>query len=109
MQVYDTANQLAREIKESKEYKNYKEIKTKLLENPDMKEKLNKFEKTRYDVQRKQLNGEEIGEASKELENIYMELYKDTDMQKYFKAETDFNILITDVNKIIAEAIEDLL
>ena len=109
MQVYDTANQLAREIKESKEYKNYKEIKTRLLQNPEKKEKLNQFEKTRYEVQYKQLNGEKITEESQELEKLYMDLYKDLDMQEYFKAETNFNILITDVNKIIAEAIEDIL
>ena len=109
MQVYDTANQLANEIKQSKEYKTYKEIKTKLLENPEKKEQLKKFEEKRYNVQCKQLNGGDIKEESKELENIYMDLYKDKEMQEYFKAETEFNILITDVNKIIAESIEDLL
>ena len=109
MQVYDTANQLANEIKHSREYKSYKEIKTKLLEKPEKKEQLQKFEEKRYNVQRKQLNGEDIKEESKELEKIYMDLYKDKEMQEYFKAETEFNILITDVNKIIAESIEDLL
>lgn len=38
--VYDTANRLAYEIKESKEYKDYKLARQKINENPELKEKI---------------------------------------------------------------------
>ena len=34
---------------------------------------------------------------------------KDEEIKKYFDAEIQFNVMIADVNKIIAEAIKDVL
>ena len=42
--VYDTANKLAYEIKESKEYKDYKLARKKINENPELKAKIDEFE-----------------------------------------------------------------
>ena len=51
MNVYDTANKLAQEIRSSEEYKQYKATKEKINSNPEMKKKIEDFEKLRYDVQ----------------------------------------------------------
>ena len=51
MQVYDTANKLASEIKQSEEYINYKMAKQAINLNFDLKKKLDEFEKARYDEQ----------------------------------------------------------
>ena len=51
MQVYDTANRLASEIKESEEYVNFKMAKQAINLNIDLKKKLDEFEKARYDQQ----------------------------------------------------------
>ena len=40
MNIYDTANRLAKEMKESEEYKNYKKLKDSIESNPDKKAKL---------------------------------------------------------------------
>ena len=40
MNVYDTANKLAFEMKNSNEYKEYKEAKEKIMQNPEMKSKI---------------------------------------------------------------------
>ena len=45
MNVYDTANKLASEIKNSEEYKQYKEAKQKIDNNPHLKQKIDEFEK----------------------------------------------------------------
>ena len=45
MNVYDTANRLAYEIKESKEYKLFEEAKQKISQNPELKSKIDEFEK----------------------------------------------------------------
>lgn len=51
MQVYDAANRLAREIKNSKEYIAYKKLKDDIYQNSEKKQKVEEFEKLRYDVQ----------------------------------------------------------
>ena len=80
MNVYDTANKLAQEIKESQEYKEYKSMKDEIMTNPELKSKIEEFEKLRYDIQLMQYSGEQ-----------------------------KFNVMIVDVNKIIAEAIKGVL
>ena len=40
---------------------------------------------------------------------MYRELIEIDDAKKFFDAETKFNILIADVNKIIGEAIRDVI
>ena len=44
-----------------------------------------------------------------DMQNLYAELIQDETMKKYFDAELKFNVLLTDVNKIIAEAVQDLV
>jgi len=51
MNVYDTANKLAYEIKNSNEYKEYKQAKNKIMQDPEMKSKIEELEKIRYDAQ----------------------------------------------------------
>jgi len=51
MNIYDTANRLAQEIKQSEEYMNYKMAKQALNLNTSLKEKMVDFDKLRYEVQ----------------------------------------------------------
>lgn len=51
MYVYDEANNLAKAIQESKEYKEYKKVKEEMEAIPEMKTKIEEFEKIRYEVQ----------------------------------------------------------
>lgn len=110
MNVYDTANRLAYEIQESEEYKEYKKLKNEIMSNPDSKNKIEEFEKLRYDVQLMQYTGENKDEEkTKKLEEMYAMLVQDKQIKNYFDLEVKFNIMIADVNKIIAEAIRDVL
>ena len=110
MNVYDTANRLAYEIQESDEYKTYKKLKDEVMSNPDLKNKIEEFEKLRYDVQIMQYAGENKDEEkTKKLENMYALLVQDEQIKNYFDLEVKFNVMIADVNKIIAEAIRDVL
>ena len=58
MNVYDTANRLAKEIQESEEYKSYKKLKDEIMSNPESKKKIEEFEGLRYEVQLMQYTGE---------------------------------------------------
>ena len=110
MQVYDTANRLASEIKESEEYVNFKMAKQAINLNLDLKKKLDEFEKARYDQQVEMLQtGKQDEEKIKKVQEIYTELIEQDEAKKYFDAELKFNVLIGDVNRIIAESVKDLI
>jgi len=110
MNVYDTANKLASEIRNSQEYLDYKNIKEELNQNPEIKKKLEEFEKARYEVQLESIKGEEQEKAKlEETQKIYIELVQNDLAKKYFETELKFNVLLADVNKIIAESVQDVL
>ena len=110
MNVYDTANKLAKEIRESEEYKSYKKLKDEIMSNPTLKKKIEEFEQLRYEVQLTQYTGENRDEEkTKKLEEMYAMLVQDEQIKNYFDLEVKFNVMIADVNKIIAEAIRDVV
>ncbi len=110
MNVYDTANRLAAEIKQSEEYVNYKMAKQALSLNPDLKKKIGEFEVARYEAQLTQMQtGKEDVEKTNKMKELYAELIQIEDAKKYFDAEMKFNIILADVNKIIGEAVRDVI
>ena len=110
MNVYDTANRLAQEIKQSEEYNNYKMAKETLNINSELKNKITEFEKKRYETQLEAMQVyKRQQEKLKEMQDLYAELIHNDIAQKYFDAEMKFNVIIADVNKIIGEAIQDVL
>lgn len=110
MNIYDTANRLAQEIKQSEEYVNYKMAKQSLNLNKDLKEKMAEFEKMRYEVQIQVMQtGKQDEEKYKKMQEAYAELVQIDEAKKFFEAETKFNIVIADINKIIGEAIKDVM
>ena len=40
---------------------------------------------------------------------LRLTFWRKSTMKKYFDAELKFNVLLTDVNKIIADAVQDLI
>ena len=110
MNVYDTANQLAQEIKQSEEYVTYKTAKEAINLNFELKQKIDEFEKARYEAQIVALQtGKDDEEKMKKVQALYGELIQNQEASRYFDAEMKFNLLITDVNRIIGEAIQSVL
>ena len=96
MNVYDTANRLAAEIKQSEEYVNYKMAREALALNPDLKKKIGEFEVARYDAQLTQMQtGKEDEEKTNKMKELYAELIQIEEAKKYFDAEMKFNILLS--------------
>ena len=110
MYVYDEANNLAKAIQESKEYKEYKKVKEEMQAIPEMKTKIEEFEKIRYEVQVISFQGDKQDEEKmKKLQEMYAILIGEKEIKEYFDLEVKFNVMIADVNKIIAEAVQDVL
>ena len=110
MNVYDTANKLAAEIRTSEEYTKFKEAKKELESNSQLKAKVDEFEKTRYDVQVLAMQGKEVEEEkNRKLQEMYTILIQNKEIKEYFDLEVKFNVMLADVNKIIAESVKDVL
>ena len=110
MYVYDEANNLAKAIQESKEYKEYKKAKEELESIPEMKTKVEEFEKIRYEAQVLAFQGKnEDEEKMKKLQEMYDILMHEPKIKEYFDIEVRFNIMLADVNKIISESVKDLI
>lgn len=110
MNVYDTANKLAGEIKTSEEYTKYKNAKQNLNSNAELKAKVEEFEKVRYEVQILAMQGKVVEEEkNKKLQEMYSILIQNKEIKEYFDLEVKFNVMLADINKIIAESVQDVL
>lgn len=110
MEVYDRCHELAKAIKNSREYIEFKEIKRIVSDELHLKDKVDEFEKIRYEEQVLALQGEAQNEEKmQKLQELYTILIKEPQVKEYFDKEVKFNLLIADVNKIIGEAIKDVL
>lgn len=110
MQVYDTVNRLAQEIKDSEEYVNFKMAKQTINLNENLKKKIDEFEMARYEQQMSTMQTGKIDEEKiKKVQDLYRELIENIEAKKYFDAELKFNVMLGDVNKIISEAVRDLI
>ena len=110
MNVYDTVNKLAQEIKGSEEFNNYKKYKELVKTNVELSEQIKKFETLRYEIQISAMQGLEVNkDKEKELQDMYIELLAKENVKEYFDAEFKFNILLADVNKIIGDAVKEIL
>ena len=110
MNVYDTVNKLAQEIKESNEFVNYRKYKELIKSNTEIDEKIKNFQTLRYEIQIAAMQGLEVEkEKEKELQEIYTDLLTKESVKEYFDAEFKFNILLADVNKIIGDAVKEVI
>ena len=114
MEVYDTANKLAEEIKNSKQYKLLKQSKEALFNNEEKRKMIEEFEALKQEVQimeSKRENNQEINEEDKKIKlaKLYNVLIENKDIKEYFDYEIAFNKMIYDVNKIIGQAINDIM
>lgn len=110
MRLYNTANRLAQEIKESEEYVTYKTAKEAIELNYELKKQVEEFEKARYEAQIVAIQtGKQDEEKLKHVQELYGQLIQNQEASMYFDAEMKFNVMISDVNKIIGEAIQSLI
>ena len=110
MNVYDTANKLAQEIKLSEEFLTYQMAKQAINLNFELKQKIDEFEKARYEAQIVALQtGKDDENKMKHVQALYGELIQNEEASRYFDAEMKFNLLIADVNRIIGEAVQSLI
>ncbi len=104
--VYDAAHGLAKAIKESEEYKQYNEIKQVVSGNEDLTAMLNDFQAKQFEIQTKQMMGEEIGqEMLEQIQTLYGIMMQNPTAAQYLQSEIRFSLMMNDIYKILGEVI----
>ena len=94
----------------SEEYVNYKMARETIKLNSNLSKEIEEFDKLRYETQLEVMQtGKNNPEKLQKVQEKYAELIEQIDAKNYFEAETRFNVLVADINKIIGEAIKDVM
>lgn len=107
MNIHDYAHQLARALKNSDEFRQYKRLQGEVQKSPQLKQMIDDFHKRQIELQAAQLSGQTM-DASKteQLQKLYEIMAKDPLAAEFLHSEMRFSQLISDVYKIIGEAVD---
>lgn len=110
MSVYETAQQLAQQIKESEEYRTFMVAKEVVRSDEGQKKIMRDFQIKQFEIQQAQLFQLEIPEEKQQdLERLYSLLSLNPAAREYLEAEFRVSRMINDVQRIIGDAIVDIL
>jgi len=104
---YDKAHELARSIKESEAYQCYAAAQKQLEQNPEAKERIRQFRTLQIEVNQAQILGQALpNDKVTQLSVEYAKLNQEESIAEFFKAESMFIQMFTDVQQIIQKSIE---
>lgn len=110
MTVYDSANELATQLRMSHEYKLLKEAKTKLEADKDGKKMVDEFLKLGQEVEILRYQKEEIPkEKQDKLDSLLRTLSLNNDAMGYLNAFQRFQLMFQDVSKTITDVVKDVM
>jgi cell fate (sporulation/competence/biofilm development) regulator YlbF (YheA/YmcA/DUF963 family) len=110
MNPYDKVHELVRELKESNEAKEYMNLKEELYKDENNKNMIKDFRDKQMEVQSLLMQGQEA-EADKmeKLQSLYQILVANPTVKDFFDKEVKFDVLVSDIYKIIGEGLKDIL
>jgi cell fate (sporulation/competence/biofilm development) regulator YlbF (YheA/YmcA/DUF963 family) len=107
--IYDSAYDLEKAIRESDEFKGLKEAYDKVMEDESAKKMFENFRDTQLQLQEKQMQGQELTEEEVEKAKSVVELVQQhPDISSLMEQEQRLNVLINDVSRIITKPLEEL-
>ena len=110
MNFYDNINNLVSSFKQTDEYIEYKRLKESLKSNTEIYNMLKDFKDKQNEVQIAFLNGQDVTKEKKEeMENLYSIVIQNEDCRKIRECEMKINIILSDLQKSMGEAIEELV
>lgn len=107
MNVYDKAHELARALSASKEYRDYKAAKGRIEQDETTKRMLRDFKKRQLQLQAAYLSGRQPDEKELDTFKKLSELIQHSpDISNFLQAEYRLNTLMSDIYKILSEAVD---
>ncbi|WP_366924776.1 YlbF family regulator [Metallumcola ferriviriculae] len=108
MDSYDKAQQLAKALANSEEYQQFTRAKEKVEEDESNMSLLQEFRRRQLELQMSQITGEEVDEEQVEqVEQMYQMLSLNKNINEYLNAEYRLSRLMSDIQKIIGDAVKD--
>ncbi|MFR5131630.1 MAG: YlbF family regulator [Terrisporobacter sp.] len=108
MSVYDTATKLASEIKNSKAYLDFVDNMKIIKKNKNYENLLSEYKKTQYNLQIATMNNKKLDKKTlKKMEEIQNKIRHNDQIYNYILSEEKFNIMMDNINKIIANTIKE--
>ncbi|HLR09632.1 MAG TPA: YlbF family regulator [Bacillota bacterium] len=107
--MYDSAYNLEKAIRESDAFKNLKEAYEAVMSDDSARDMFHRFRDTQMQLQEKQMNGEDITEEEVEKARHIVELVQQHDgIANLMEKEERFNLIINDISRIITKPLEEL-
>lgn len=107
--IYDIAHELGKSIKESDEFKLLKQLHEEIEKDPAANQMLENFRRMQMELQQKQMQGMQITEEEAQKAQQLFELVQQQPIiSKMMEAEQRLSMIITDINRIITEPLEEL-
>lgn len=107
--LYDTANQLERELRQSAEFLAVKEAFEQVQQQEVAKKLFEEFRDVNVALQKKQLSGQEV--TDEDVEKV-QELYEKASQNELIKtlteAEQRLNIIMQDINRILTASLHEV-
>lgn len=107
--IYDTANQLEREIRQTDQFKALEQAMTTLKENKSSYELFKEFQTFQQAMQQKMMAGEELSdEDAHKAEDLTTKMQADSLVSEVMMKEQAFSQLINELNRIVLKPVNDL-
>lgn len=107
--LYDSAYELEKAIRESNEYKNLKQAYSEVNSDPSAKQMFDNFRNIQMQLQQKQMMGQDISQAEVEQAQKTVALVQQNPkISKLMEAEQRMSMGIAELNKIIMKPLEEL-
>jgi cell fate (sporulation/competence/biofilm development) regulator YlbF (YheA/YmcA/DUF963 family) len=107
--IYDSAYDLEKAIRESTEFQNLKVAYEAVMNDPSAKSMFENFRDTQMALQEKQMQGEDITEEEVEKARQVVELVQQHDqISKLMEEEQRLNLVINEISGIITKPLEEL-
>jgi cell fate (sporulation/competence/biofilm development) regulator YlbF (YheA/YmcA/DUF963 family) len=105
--IYDYAHNLARALKECPENQAFQAAREKIKAKPAVQNMIADLQRKRLELQAQAMEGKEPSKQQQEaLERLFGIAQQDPDAREFLMAEQRFMVIMNDINKIIAEAID---
>ncbi|MXO81010.1 YlbF family regulator [Paenibacillus sp. OT2-17] len=109
MNIYDKAHDLAKALKESKEVEEITSAMKLIETDPEAKKMLDDLRERQMEVQQRMMSGDmPPQEEMEKMEKLFEVLSLNLNIRRLFDAERRLSVIIEDVNKIIADSLQDL-
>lgn len=106
MNVYDSANDLARELKMSPDVIEYRKASEKINADPNSKKMVEDFRKKQLEIYSMQAQGiKPSKEQIDGINNLFKVISMNADVKNFLEAEMKFSTLWEDIMKILGDAV----